>query len=206
MAPVIDLSGGGEKRVSDIESSGLAGTPVTETVGPDEEVRYGLVSKRGDVTVERDGETTEHTAGRGYRTVTAVTDVRLLVVVGGDDGGDDRVVSIPVEAIDTVETHQSFLSGGLRIETAGGEKWSIPCKGDLDGVVEFVRTATRAWRRATGSPRRPGTYSTTPSERWRRGTPTRHLPPSTRRRRWSSAGGTDWRSTMSEAASRRWRG
>jgi hypothetical protein len=148
MAPVIDLSGGGEKRVSDIESSGLAGAPVTETVGPDEQVRYALVSKRGDVTVERDGETTEHSAGRGYRTVTVVTDVRLLVVVGGDDGGDDRVVSIPVEAIDSVETHQSFLSGGLRIETAGGEEWSIPCKGDLDGVVEFVRTATRAWRRA----------------------------------------------------------
>ncbi|MFB6189015.1 MAG: restriction endonuclease [Halapricum sp.] len=126
----------------------LSGEALSTYVGEDEQVAYVLVNKRSGVTVERaEGEETYKPA-RKRRALVAVTDVRLLVAVGGADGGADRIVSIPLSTIMDVDTQQSFLGGALVVTTDADEAWTIPCRDDLDDVVSYLNSAQRAWSRA----------------------------------------------------------
>lgn len=145
MPPVTELRDG---RLGDaLDPDHLASDRLQSTLGTRERPQFVLASKRGSVEIERDTGTESHSAARGYRTVTVVTDLRVLVAVGGAEGGDDRVESVPLATVDDIDTESGFLGGSLRLETAAGATWVLPCKGDLTEVVEYLQTATRAWSR-----------------------------------------------------------
>lgn len=126
----------------------LSGEALSSYVGEDEQVAYVLVNKRSGVTVERVAGEETYKPARKRRALVAVTDVRLLVAVGGADGGRDRIVSIPLSTITDVDTEQSFLGGSLVVTTDADEAWTIPCRDDLDDVVSYLNSAQRAWSRA----------------------------------------------------------
>ena len=124
----------------------VAGAPLESYLGGREATAFVLSSKRGSVTVEREGETATYSSARGYRVVVLVTDIRVLIAVGGADGGDDRVVSVPLATVKRVDSESGRLLGGsLTVETTGGEQWTVPCRGDLDPVVAFLDSGRRAW-------------------------------------------------------------
>lgn len=153
MGTVIDLHQRGYSAVDETADERLGGQyladdPLTSYVGADEHPAYVLVNKRGGASVERAAGSETYKPGRGYRTLVAVTDVRLLVAVGGADDGGDRVVSIPLSTLADVETESGLLGGALVVETDGGERWSIPCRGDLGDVVAYLEHAQRAWAKA----------------------------------------------------------
>lgn len=132
--------------VTTLPEGHLAGAPLDSYLGESETTAYALDSKRGSVTVERDGGTTSYSPARGYRIVVLVTDVRVLIAVGGADGGDDRVASVPLATITGVDSESGRLLGGsLAVETTAGERWTVPCRGDLEPVVEYLDRGRRAW-------------------------------------------------------------
>ena len=150
MGTVIDVHGSGKAGLdaaTDDRLSGryLADRPLSASVGDDEQVAFVIVNKRGGVTVERKSESESYKPGRNYRTLVAVTDVRLLIAVGGAGESGDRIVSVPLSTITGVDTESSFLGGALVVATDAGERWSIPCRDDLDPVVSYLQHAKRAW-------------------------------------------------------------
>ncbi|MEF8881527.1 MAG: restriction endonuclease [Halapricum sp.] len=129
----------------------LADGPLSSYVGADERIAFVLRNKRSGASVEHDGGSETYKPGRPYRTLVAVTDVRLLVAVGGADADGDRVVSIPLSTVTAVGIESGLLGGGLTVRTETGEEWSIPCKGNLDPVVAYLEEAQRAWSQADRS-------------------------------------------------------
>lgn len=153
MGTVIDVHGSGKTDLdaaTDDRLSGqyLADGPLSASVGEDEQVAFVIVNKRGGVTVEREDGSETYKPGRNYRTLVAVTDVRLLIAVGGADADGDRIVSVPLSTITGVDTEKSFLGGALVVATDAGEEWSIPCRDDLDPVESYLERAKRAWSTA----------------------------------------------------------
>ncbi|QCC50635.1 restriction endonuclease [Halapricum salinum] len=150
MGTVIDVHGSGKAGLdaaTDERLSGqyLADRPLSASVGDNEQVAFVIVNKRGGVTVERKSGSESYKPGRNYRTLVAVTDVRLLIAVGGAGESGDRIVSVPLSTITGVDTESSFLGGALVVATDAGERWSIPCRDDLDPVVSYLQHAKRAW-------------------------------------------------------------
>jgi len=146
---VRELSGRGVEVLSGTDGSvvgedALVGAPAGSYLGRDEPAAYALIARRGEVTVEREDGTETYSPGRGCRTVTITTPVRVLVAVGGGADGDDYVASIPTATITGAEVDEGLLSGTFVVETTNG-RWSIPCRGDLDPVVAYLDAASRAW-------------------------------------------------------------
>jgi tetratricopeptide (TPR) repeat protein len=137
------------ETVADGRLSGqyLAGEPLLSYVGEEEALAFVIVNKRGGVTVERADGSETYKPGRNYRTMVAVTDVRLLVAVGGAGDDGDRIVPVPLSTITDVDTESSFLGGALLVTTDAGEQWSIPCRDDLDPVRSYLVRAKQAWSR-----------------------------------------------------------
>jgi len=153
MGTVIDVHAAGKSdldAVADDRLSGqyLAEGPISASVGEDEQVAFVIMNKRGGVTVDRGGDSETYKPGRNYRTLVAVTDVRLLIAVGGAGDSGDRIVSVPLSTITGVDTESSFLGGALVVETDAGEQWSIPCRDDLAPVTSYLQHAKRAWSKA----------------------------------------------------------
>ena len=153
MGTVIDVHGSGKAGLdaaTDERLSGqyLADRPLSASVGDNEQVAFVIVNKRGGVTVERKSGSESYKPGRNYRTLVAVTDVRLLIAVGGAGESGDRIVSVPLSTITGVDTEQSFLGGALVVATDAGEQWSIPCRGDLEPVASYLQRAKQAWSKA----------------------------------------------------------
>ena len=152
MGTVIDLH---ERDTADSETvvddrlSGqyLVGEPLLSYLGDEEAVAFVIVNKRGGVTVEREDGGETYKPGRNYRTLVAVTDVRLLVAVGGAGDDGDRTVSVPLSTVTDADTESSFLGGALLVTTDAGEQWSIPCRDDLDPVRSYLDRAKQAWSR-----------------------------------------------------------
>ncbi|QSG07313.1 restriction endonuclease [Halapricum desulfuricans] len=126
----------------------LAEGPLSSYLGNAETVAFVLHAKRGGVTVERDGGAETYKPGRGYRTVVAVTDLRVVIALGGADEDGDRVVPIPLSTVTRVETDSGLLRERLVVRTEAGERWSMPAGSDLDPVVVYLETARETWSRA----------------------------------------------------------
>ena len=149
MAPIFDLQGGGGRTLGDaIDTSYLSGQQLHETLTETERVAFVLVSKRGDVTIEREGETETYESGRRRRVVTVISDVQIVVAVGGASEGSDEILTIPLSSVRSVDTESGFFGGTLSVETTDGETWALPCKGEFEPVVAYLDDARRAWSRA----------------------------------------------------------
>lgn len=139
-----------QEELAPLSADYLAGEPLAATLGGSERAIFALVNKRGGVTVEDGAGSETYRPDRRYRTVATVTDRRLVLAVGGADDGADRVVTIPLSEVTSVESEDGLLGGRLVVETAAEERWSMPCKGDLEPVVSYLSAARRAWSRAEG--------------------------------------------------------
>ncbi|MCU4718852.1 restriction endonuclease [Halapricum hydrolyticum] len=156
MAEIIELEGGehpgSNERVDErLGPQYLAEGPLSSYLGEREEVAFVMHAKRGGVTVERDGVSETYKPARGCRTVVAITDLRVVIAIGGADEGGDRVVPIPFSTVTRVATDRGLLRERLVVRTEAGEQWSMPAGGDLDPVVAYLEEAREAWSQADRS-------------------------------------------------------
>lgn len=123
----------------------LRETPAATALQEDETPRFVLTSSKHGVSVESNGERTVATPGDGYRTITVVSDRRIVVLVGDVDGGD-RQLSVPFPEIEGVESHSRFRHGRITITRTGGTILEIHAGTDgLERVVTYLRTVSQAW-------------------------------------------------------------
>ncbi|MFB6206030.1 MAG: hypothetical protein ABEJ05_05830 [Haloglomus sp.] len=125
------------------EPDTLLSAPLASYLGSDESVEWRLTNSRSGVTRER-GESTERirpTENRGA--VAAVTDHRVLFLVGGADDGDDHTASIPREELAIASVEEGMLARDFVVETMAGARWSFTVREPetLARAVEDLRGA-----------------------------------------------------------------
>jgi len=121
---------------------------LTAFLGGDERLRWSLTNTRSGVTRERDGEETTVEPAPDYGAVAAVTDKRVLFLVGGaDDDGRDHAASIPHEEIAGVEAVEELLTSRLVVTTGAGAVWRFTAREPSD----LADAASYLDERATGS-------------------------------------------------------
>ncbi|WP_277541668.1 hypothetical protein [Haloarcula laminariae] len=131
----------------------LADEPAVALVEDDETIQYVLTNRKRGVKVQGTDERSHSKPDSDHRTVVVVTDRRLLVLVGRDDG-DDRTC-IDLATVVGVEATAGRRSGELVVDRADGTTWAIPTGTDsLDAVAAYLREAAGAWR-AVEESRRP---------------------------------------------------
>lgn len=126
----------------------LGDRPAREVLGDDETAQFVLTNRKQGVSIE--GTTTRRvTPDSRFRTVAVVTDRRLVVLVGHDDG--DEQFTLDDAAIVGVSTTTGRRSGRLTVETADGPVWHVHTDTNgLEDVAAYLRTAGRAWRAVEG--------------------------------------------------------
>lgn len=121
--------------------------PAREYVGEGETTAYVITNEREGVVRERDGAETAITPGKGYRTITVVTDRRLVLLVGDADDGDERVTLPLVEVADARATE-----GELVVAMRSGETWRMDAgDGTVGTVAAFVREMAAGWTDLEGA-------------------------------------------------------
>ena len=111
---------------------------------------FVLTNQKRGVEIGRDRGEEHVTPGSGYRTIAAVTDRRLLVLVG--DSGTERVdgdqqLSIPLPEIQSVTAESGRRDATLTVEQSDGHTVAVHTAGSgLETVAEYVETAATAWR------------------------------------------------------------
>jgi len=106
---------------------------LTAFLGSDERLRWSLTNTRSGVTRECDGEETTVEPPADYGAVAAITDKRVLFLVGGaDDDGRDHVASIPHEEIAGVEAVEELLTSRLVVTTGAGAIWRFTAREPAD--------------------------------------------------------------------------
>ena len=98
-------------------------------LGGNERLRWSLTNTRSGVTRERDGEETTVEPPAEYGAVAAVTDKRVLFLVGGaGEAGRDHAASIPHEEIAGVEAVEELLTSRLVVTTGAGAVWRFTAR------------------------------------------------------------------------------
>jgi len=115
----------------------------------DESPVFVLTNQKRGVEINREEGVERVTPGSGYRTITVVTDRRIVVLVGDSShehvDGDQRL-SAPFTEIETVTSDGGRRGGTLTVEQTSDVTWSIHTgKSGLTAVEEYVRTAMQAW-------------------------------------------------------------
>ncbi|WP_336002468.1 PH domain-containing protein [Halorientalis halophila] len=104
--------------------------------------------KKGIKHEDGDGERTV-TPGSEYSAVAAVTDERVLLVVGGnhEGSGRNRSVSLPYTEIRSVETKTGMLKSRVTLTARTSDRYTFWQGGreDLDPVGEYVEQAISYW-------------------------------------------------------------
>lgn len=155
MGNVTELSGWGSDvpaLLTETTTGGLLGgrllaeEPVVEYLLPAEQPSYLLRNKKRGVVREQ-GEGTERIEPDAeLQALCVVTDVRLLAVVGQEDG--DASLSVALSEIVSVDVEDSMLGGDLAVVTADGDRVRFPCRGDLNAVADRIDEGAQAWARA----------------------------------------------------------
>jgi hypothetical protein len=102
-------------------------------LGGNERLRWSLTNTRSGVTRERDGEETTVEPLAEYGAVAAVTDKRVLFLVGGaGEDGRDHAASIPHEEIAGVEAVEELLTSRLVVTTGAGAIWRFTAREPAD--------------------------------------------------------------------------
>lgn len=165
MGNVIDVSASGEPDapvLTRTASGGMLGgnylrtDPLAAYLGDNEVAQYVLRNKKSGLRVESGGtgrgdggadEPSEHLEpASDYQALAAVTDVRIVFVVGTPEG--DRSVSIPLSDVVTVDVDGGIIGNELVLTTASDDRYRFPCRGDLGATAEYVDRGAQAWTRA----------------------------------------------------------
>lgn len=120
--------------------------PLAAYLSDVEQAQYVLRNKKKGLVVERDGTVETIGPDADCQALCAVTDVRLVAVVG--QSPHDESVSIPLSEIVSVEVDDGVLGGELAVVTGAEERYAFPCRGDLGPVASYVDEGTQAWARA----------------------------------------------------------
>jgi|GEM_PF-747206 len=130
-------------------SSGYLRDEPAEAYLHDETPVFVLTSQKRGVEIERDGSHEQVTSGSGYRTITVVSDRRIVVLVGDSshetvDG--DQQLSVPFTEIESVTSAGGRRGGTVTVEQSGGPTWTIHAGGSgLDAVESFIERARQSW-------------------------------------------------------------
>lgn len=156
MDDIIDLTGSDRDHevLTATESGGLLGgpflhdTPVVKYLDDDERVRYAVRNKKSGVTIDRDGGSSETVEpDDDYQALAVVTDRRLLVVVGMDDGDVTR--EVPMREVFEARTEsRGFLKYSLAVETLDGDVLSFPSRANPADVVDAIDEFAQSWASA----------------------------------------------------------
>ncbi|EMA01421.1 hypothetical protein C437_17031 [Haloarcula vallismortis ATCC 29715] len=120
--------------------------PALAAVDDDETPRFALTSRKHGVEIgtSKSGETVR--PGRNYRMVGVVTDRRLILLVGTDDG--DRRFAVPHVDIDQVAGDHSLGHGQVTFRRRGGTEWRVHCgKQGIVDLTAYLSHASQAWVR-----------------------------------------------------------
>ncbi|MDS0283026.1 hypothetical protein [Haloarcula onubensis] len=143
---VLSRTGGG----GFLSTGYLADDPAIALVEDDETMQYVLTNRKRGVTVESADETSQVRPDSNHRTVVVVTDRRLLVLVGRDDGDEQH--SIDLSEVTGAASTAGRRNGQLSVDRDDGTTWEIPTGTDgLDAVVAYLREAAAAWREVEAS-------------------------------------------------------
>lgn len=152
MDDIIDLTDAGADHevITETSTGGLLGgtilndEPVEAYLDGDEEPKYVLRNKKSGVEIERDGDTESIAPASDYQALAVVTDVRILFVVGQDDGNETK--SLALEDVFEARTGSGgFRTAALEIEDLDGEVWTFPIKTDPSAVAEAVDAWAQDW-------------------------------------------------------------
>lgn len=107
---------------------------------------FVLTNSGGGVVHVTEGEQQVVEPGPDCAAVAAITDERILFVVGGAEGGD-RDVSIPYADVRGIETESGILKNELRVTVRPGDRYEMPVGSgaDLAAVASFVERAIDCW-------------------------------------------------------------
>ncbi|MFD1585490.1 PH domain-containing protein [Halorientalis brevis] len=136
---------------SDAGSSGgyLRGKRLTDYFEGSERPAFVLSNETKGIKHERGGETAVVTPGEDYQAVAAVTNERVLLVVGGNDerGGRNREVSLPYTEIRSIETKTGVFKSRLTITARTSDTYHFVLSGReaLDEVEAYVERAIAYW-------------------------------------------------------------
>ncbi|MHC3379565.1 hypothetical protein [Haloarcula sp. H-GB5] len=151
METVIDVrSSGRPERFDQANADGLFGRkrrlqqPLGQYLEETETPQYLAYNDRSGV-VTAQGNNESLTPTDDYRAYLLATNVRVMFVVGDDDG--DQTISLPYEDIVAVRCTSELRTSTLEIVTVDEDHWAFECKGDLTPVREFVDEATQVWTR-----------------------------------------------------------
>ncbi|MFB6143263.1 MAG: hypothetical protein ABEJ30_07990 [Halorientalis sp.] len=122
--------------------------PLIEYLAESERVAYLLSNSKKGIRRESDAEASVHAPGDGYRAVAAVTDTRVLFVVG--DGNGDEVFDVPHTEIEDVKTGRGMLTKHLDVWSTAGVCWQFYVKGtvDVEPAASYLERAAIVWSRA----------------------------------------------------------
>lgn len=146
------LTGTGSGGV--LTSGYLRERPLIEYLEAEERVAFVLSNRRKGVRRESDDDSAVYTPDGGYRAIAAVTDTRLLFVVGTGDG--DEQFEIPYAAIENTKAGRGVLSKHLDIWTTEGVRWRFYVGTGVDTapVAEYLERAAVVWSRVESQLRR----------------------------------------------------
>lgn len=124
---------------------------VTAYLGGEERLEWTLTNRRSGVVREdestargRDGDADDEreqvTPRSDLGAVAALTDRRVLFLVGGADGGDDDVMSVPYDEVAGVGTDTDMLARRLVVTTGSVATWRFTVRdsGPLEDAVAYL--------------------------------------------------------------------
>lgn len=120
--------------------------PALAAVDDDETPQFALTSRKHGIEIGagESGETVR--PGSDYRMIGVVTDRRLLVLVGHDDG--DTQFTVPHVDIDQVAGDRSLGHGRITFRRCGDTEWRVHCgKQGLVDLTAYLSHASQAWVR-----------------------------------------------------------
>lgn len=132
-----------------LSSGYLRDKPAIAYLEEDETPVFVLTNRKRGVEIAR-GEGTERlTAGSGYRTITVVTDRRLLIIVGDSSAASidgDQCLGVQLVDVEGVNADSGRRGGELTVTRPGGRALTIHCGTDgLDEAAAYVTAASQAW-------------------------------------------------------------
>jgi hypothetical protein len=145
LSPEQVLSSGGDSQSGEY----LQGKTLTDYFEGTERPAFVLTNEsRGITHVDGDEERMVR-PGTGCSAVAAITDERVLLVVGGNEegAGRNRDVSLPYTEIRSVDSKRGMLKSRLTITARTSDTYHFVVRGreDLDEVAAFVERAISHW-------------------------------------------------------------
>lgn len=124
----------------------LSTDPLETYLDADEQPRYVLRNGKFGVRVERDaGAETDHVRpGSDFRALALVTDLRVLVVVGQEDGDEQFDIRL-ADVVEAKARSVGFRTSALVVNTVDDEQWRFDCKGDVTPVASTIDDLAGVW-------------------------------------------------------------